>query len=371
MSRLALLIPDLEAGGAQRVMLILARKFASEGHQVDLVVLRASGPLQFEVPPNVSLIKLHAAPNHLGPLGFGLSSVRRLKAWLKCAQPDAMLSTISGANLAAIIARSLSGVPLRLVIRQSGSLRQSGSAFRHALLRLLYPYADAVIALTPAMANDIANKIRVPSTKVHCLVNPIDPTMLRNLSEAPIEHPWFDDQTCPVIIAVGRLVPEKDYQTLLHAFAILSAKVACRLFILGDGPEKSGLARLTHRLRIEHSVEFFGFDPNPWRWMARSKSFVLSSRFEGMPNSALEATFLGLPIVITDYDLSFELSTKDNVLVVPSGDPQSLADALEKSRTLPRIACNMSDLHAHAGDEYLRVLCDGIPQTAYLSKSHE
>jgi glycosyltransferase involved in cell wall biosynthesis len=341
MSRIALLIPDLEAGGAQRVMLILARKFVSEGHQVDLVVLRASGPLQSDVPPNVSLVKLNAAPNYLGALGFGLSSIRRLGAWLKRAHPDAMLSTISGTNLAAIIARRLSGLPVRLVIRQSGSVRQSGSTLRHALLRLLYPYADAVIALTPAMARDIANKLRVPSKKVHCLVNPIDPTMLLNLSEAPIGHPWFDDHACPVIIAVGRLVPEKDYETLLHAFAILAGKVACRLFIVGDGPEQSRLVRLAHELQIEHSVEFFGFDQNPWRWMARAKSFVLSSRFEGMPNSALEATFLGLPIVITDYDLSFELSTKSNVLVVPSGDPQSLADALEKSLTLPRIASNM------------------------------
>jgi hypothetical protein len=146
MSHIALLLPELEAGGAQRVMLLLAREFVARGHRVDLVLLQATGPLLDSLPDGVTLVDL-GARNHFGQMGFFFSSSFGLARWLRQERPDVLLSSITGANLAALFARKMVRASLRVVIREAVTLKNVGSTLRLGAMRWLYPQADAVIAV--------------------------------------------------------------------------------------------------------------------------------------------------------------------------------------------------------------------------------
>jgi glycosyltransferase involved in cell wall biosynthesis len=326
---IALLLPELEAGGAQRVMLLLAREFAARGHRVDLVLLHASGALLADVPADVRVVDLAARPLGLGQFGFSLSSVRRLAAWLRRTRPDAMLSTITGANLVAVLARRLARIPMRLAIREAVTLDNVTSPLRRRAMRWLYPQADAAIALSPVMADQLVRQLGVPPHRVRCIPNPVDALCVRERGRAPLAHPWLNDIQLKVVISAGRLIPQKDYPTLLRAFALLPEPSSARLIIVGEGPERPRLEALAAELGIADRIHLPGFDANPWRWMARADLFVLSSRWEGHPNALLEALALGLPAVITEYDASAaDLAAHFKLRSVPPVTPPALSRAL-------------------------------------------
>lgn len=357
MSHIALLLPELEAGGAQRVMLLLAREFAARGHRVDLVLLCAAGPLLSAVPEGVHRVDLAARSHGLGQLGFSLSSIWRLAAWMKQERPDAMLSTITGANLVGLVARKIAGVPLRLVIRETVTLNNVTSALRLWAMRWLYPQADAVIALSVVMAEELTQQLCVSTTRIHCIANPVDAAYVREQSRQPLTHPWLDDDGLRVVISAGRLVPQKDYPTLLRAFAMTTQEALARLIIVGEGPEHPILEQLMMELKIANRVHLVGFDPNPWRWMARADLFVLSSKFEGRPNALLEALAVGLPAVVTEYDASVrDMAQQYRFATVRIGDSATLARQIFKQLAKPReITMNVTHVEDTAAD-YLEAL---------------
>ncbi|WP_295590854.1 glycosyltransferase [uncultured Lamprocystis sp.] len=329
MSHLALLLPELEAGGAQRVMLHLAREFAARGHRVDLVLLTGKGPLVAAVPARVRLVDLQCRNLGLGALGFAFSCVNRLAHWLRSERPDAMLSTITGANLVALVARERAGVAMRLAIREAVTLSNTNSALRRWAMRRLYPRADAVIALSSYMAAELEVRLGLAPERVVCIPNPVDVHLVWAGARQPLVHPWLDTPNLRVVIAAGRLIRQKDHATLLRAFALLPTDAPARLLVIGEGPERLALERLAGSLGIAQRVQLVGFDPNPWRWMARADLFVLSSRWEGHPNSLLEALVLGLPAVVTAYDSSiFDLAARHGLALVPPADPARLAQMM-------------------------------------------
>ncbi len=346
MSRIALLLPDLEMGGAQRVMLLLAKNFSDRGYSVDLVLLSSSGPLFHDIPSGVNVVSL-STQGFLGKMGFVLSSVFRLSAWMKRTRPDVLLSTIVGANLVALLALKISGVPVRVVIREAVTLKNIDSAIRLRAMAWLYPQADAIIALTSFMKEELVAKIGVPPGQICCIANPVDVEFIRKQAQVPVDHPWLDDDQFQVVISVGRLIPQKDYATLLRAFALLPSNISARLIIVGEGPDRPMLERLSAELGVIERIQLIGFESNPWRWLARADLFVLSSQWEGHPNALLEALVLEMPVVVTKYDTSIE-SFFDDVpdypyRVVGVDDPQMLAVAItDMLANKPAAAANLS-----------------------------
>lgn len=332
---LALLLPELEAGGAQRVMLSMAGGLARRGHRVDLLVLAATGPLRDELPAAVRLVDLAVRGGDEGGTIFALRAVARLAGWLRHERPAALLSTISGTNLAAVLARALGSPSTRLVLREAVTLDNVVSPGRLRLMRWLYPRADCVVALSHHMAAQINRSLGVPLPRIRRIANPVDTARIHDLAARPLSHPWLMQPDARLIVGVGRLIPQKDFATLLRAFARLPA-AGVRLAIVGDGPERSDLARLAVELGLSDAVLFVGFDANPWRWMARAELLVSSSRWEGHPNVLLEALALGLPVVSTRYDPSAcelgELAGGIPVRLAEVGDVDGLsrqiADAL-------------------------------------------
>jgi len=326
MSHIAIFLPSLRGGGAERVMVTLANGFAARGHRVDLVLTRAEGPYLPEVAKEVRIVDLDK--------GRVLASLLPLASYLRRERPHAMLSVLNHANIIAILARKLARVRTRLVVSERNSL--AGLPLGLAgwiicgLMRLLYSAADGVVAVSQAMAEELVTKIGLSPTQVAAIPNPVDVASLAVLAQARPDHPWLAPGQPPVMLAVGRLEKQKDYPTLLEAFARLRSQREARLVILGEGSQRAVLDQRIARLGLAGLVELAGFKSNPFAWMAACDLFVLSSRYEGFPNVLVQAMACGTTVVSTDCPTG-----PDEILeggrwgrLVPVGDAEALAQAM-------------------------------------------
>lgn len=322
---IAIFLPSLRGGGAERVMVTLANGFAARGHRVDLVLARAEGPYLAEVAPNVRIVDLDR--------GRVLASLLPLAQYLRRERPDAMLSALNHANIIAVWARMLARVPVRLVVSERNSLTHF-TGFRArmflGLMRRAYHRADAVVSVTQAGAQQVIEMLGLPATKVTAIPNPVDVDQITQLAAERPDHHWLTPGQPPVVLAVGRLAEQKDYPTLLQAFAMLRKTTEAKLIILGEGHLRADLETRIDTLGLADDVDLVGFKPNPFGWMAACDVYVLSSRHEGFPNSLVQAMACGAKVVSTDCPTG-----PDEILengkwgrLVRVGDPYALADAL-------------------------------------------
>ncbi len=329
-ARLAIFVPDLVAGGAQRSMIKLASGLAERGRQVDLVLAHASGPFLSEAPDTVRLVDL-GAPRVL-------ASLPHLADYLRRERPAAMLSVLH-ANLVALWARRLTGIPHRLVVSERNMLSSEVQAYaadmRMRLIPLLtrrcYPWADAVVAVSWGVAADLVRYAQLSPRQVRVIYNPIITPGLRQKALEPLAHPWFIPGAPPVILAVGRLAEQKDFTTLIRAFAEVRRSRPARLLILGEGDERPLLEATAQQLDVQDDVGLPGFVPNPYPYMVRAGAFVLSSRWEGLPGVLIEALYCGAPLVSTDCPSGPReiLAGGRYGLLTPVGDATKLAGAID------------------------------------------
>ena len=332
----ALFLPSLRGGGAERVMVNLAGAFTKAGVKVDLVVAEAEGPYLAEVPPDVRLVDLRASR-----VAFSLPGLVR---YLREERPWTLVSAMDHANLIAIWARDLARVPVRIVVSVHNTLSRSLAQARNARarliplgIRLFYPRAEAVVAVSQGVAEDLARLTGLPRESIHVVYNPVLTPELFAKAEEPLDDPWFAPGEPPVILAVGRLTKQKDFQTLVRAFALVRKGRPARLMILGEGEERPGLEALVRDLDLTGDVALPGFVENPYKYMKRASVFVLSSRYEGLPTVLIEAMACGAPVVSTDCP-----SGPSEILeggkwgrLVPVGRADLLAQAIEDTLKMP------------------------------------
>ena len=154
------------------------------------------------------------------------------------------------------------------------------------LVPILYRYANKVIANSSELANDLEE---ITGREVQAIYNPTINSRLYELVKEDINEKWFGQVKRPIIIAVGRLSPQKDFETLIKAFAHLKETRDATLIILGDGKNRGGLNDLIIKYKIQSSVIMPGFVENPYKFMKFADLFVLSSVYEGLPNVLIEA----------------------------------------------------------------------------------
>lgn len=297
--RISLFLPSLRGGGAERVMLNLARGFAERGYEVDLVLAKAEGPYLSQVPDNIRVIDLKSPRV--------LYSLPGLIRYLRQERPHALLSALDHANVIALWAKKLSRVPTRVVVSVHSTISKASAnprSLREKLtplfIRIFYTWADAVVAVSRGVADDLIKLTKLPQEKVHIIYNPVVTSELFAKAEEPLDHPWFGPGEPPVILSVGRLTPAKDYSTLIRAFDLVRKEMPVRLMILGEGEERPKLEALIRELKLEKDVALPGFVDNPYKYMKHATVFVLSSQWEGLPTVLIEALALGVPVVSTD-----------------------------------------------------------------------
>lgn len=327
MKRFSFFVPSLGPGGVQRSMVILANGFASLGYRVDLVLCQAEGIFLPEVSEHVRVVELKARRI--------LHSVPELARYLRAKRPHALVAGMTHVNVAALAARQLSGVKTRIVatLHSDGRGQRPGSLQGRILSALAVPgyrLADRVVGVSEGVSDYASSRFRLPRSAVTTIYNPIDLEQIVRKADLPITTPWLSQTSGALLVAVGRLVQQKDFASLLHAVAETRRTQAVRLAILGDGPERGNLQALAQQLGIVRHVHFAGFDANPYNWMRRADVFVMSSVQEGLPTVLIEAMACGAHIVSTDCPSGpreILEGGKWGRLVAPS-DPAMLADAI-------------------------------------------
>jgi len=354
---IAIFLRALNGGGAERVMLTLAERFTERGHRVDVVILRSGEALDDLVPPRVRLIDLQppdcvTALHRLGdfpvddrravlPLlawkpRLQMACVAHLANYLRRERPDAMLSALRFNTLAAVWAGQLAGTGTRQIVSERNELSvevASSKRLRHLpdLIHRLYPRADGIIAVSRGVADDLAHTARIGRDRIATIPNPLDLERLQRSAASRTGHPWLETDSIPVILGIGRLDAQTDFETLIRAFSLLCAHRPCLLIILGEGTERPRLEGLVRELGLEHCVSLPGFVDAPAAYLARAALFVLTSRWEGLPNVMIEALGCGCPVVSTNCR-SGPSEILDNGKwgrLVPLGNPRWVAAAMQ------------------------------------------
>lgn len=325
----AVFLPSLAGGGAERAMAGVASGLAERGVPVTLVLGLATGPYLNLLHPAVEVVDLKSGSMAL--------ACPRLARHLRHARPGVLLSAMSHANVAAALAHRLAGSQARLVLSERVNL---SALFAHdhsrrmkltaALMRLTYPWADRVVAVSEGVAQDLHAHLSLRPEQVVVIHNPVVDAQLLQQAAAPPSHPWLAAPEMPVVLAAGRLTEQKDYPTLLRAFARLRQARHVRLLILGDGDLKATLLAQAQALGVAEDVSMPGFEPNPFAAMRAAQLFVLSSRYEGLPGVLIQAMACGARVVSTDCPSGPREVLQDGRWghLTPVGDAEALAAAM-------------------------------------------
>ena len=355
---IAILLKSLRGGGAERVMLTLAAEFARRGHRVELVLGRMRGPLLKGLPEGVGVRELEVcSPARLIhalmrlPQSTWKDSGRMLvqkapkivrtlpslEGYLRERRPDILLSTLPKANIVAAWACRLAATGTALVLREANqfsvALNPDNKFDRllPGLARRWYREADGIIAVSEGVRADLAAALAIPAREIVPVLNPVDVSRIQALcQQQPAEADAWPPAK-PFVLAVGKLAPQKDFDTLLRAFAQIRKQHPVGLVILGEGQEEGRLRSLAAELGIARHVQLPGHVSNPYPYMRQASLFVLSSAWEGCPNVLLEALACGSPIVSTDCPSGPKeiLANGKYGKLVPVRDETALASAME------------------------------------------
>jgi glycosyltransferase involved in cell wall biosynthesis len=326
--RLAVFLQDLNGGGAERVAVLLMNALA-RSNRVSLVLARREGPYLADLDPAIEVVDLGGVRTARG--------IWRLSRWLRARRPDVLMSHLTHVNVAAIAAAALAGTRTPVVAVEHNQIglnyarltsRVVKAAYRAT--RWAYPRAAAVVCVSDGVARAIAGFTGLARERFSVIANPVVTPELQRLAKEAPTHPWLREKTVPVVLGCGRLVEQKDFETLVRAFRGVREKRPARLLILGEGPLRAPLEALVGELGLSEDVALPGFDRNPFAAMRAADLFVLSSRWEGLPTVLIEALATGAPVVATDCPSGPMEVLRGGELgrLVPVGDAQALAQAI-------------------------------------------
>ena len=332
--KIALFVGSLEGGGAERAMLDIGRGLAQRGFVVDLVLMQATGAYVADAPDSVRVVAL----NTHGPL----ATLPALMHYLRRRRPSLLLSTLTTCNVTALLASVQLGRRLAVIVRVAVHFSTSYATltrrarFILTLERALWRFADAVVTNSCDVAADVKRVAPRISPRVRVIRNPVVWPDLPARAAEPVDHPWLSDHV-PVVLAAGRLHPNKDHATLLRAFALVVGERTARLVIIGEGMERDRLLALARELGIAGKFALPGFQRNPFAWMARAHVFVVSSIVEGAPNVLVQAMACGTTVVSTDCPGGNREILGDGAwgALTPVGDHAALAAAISKAMDNP------------------------------------
>ncbi len=345
-SKIAIFIPDLSGGGAERAMINLVVEFAKRGILIDLIVIESKGDYKNSLPKEIRLVPLLPQFFKYLPLSQ-LRLLRPLKyivtfpilvKYIKKRNIQILLTTLPMPNIISLIIKKYFVKNIILVTRLPNTFSSIVSTSKNWKIRLLIYIqrpllltANAIVVNSRDSAKNIKVHLSNVSHLVHIIYNPVTSPNITIQAKKSVNHPWIGSADFKIILSVNRLDPEKDLPTLLRAFAeIVKSKQSSRLIILGKGPEENKLKKIADKLGIRNTVDFVGFQQNPFSWMAKADVFVLSSLYEGLPNTLVEAMACGTPVVSTNCQTGPRETLKDGRLgrLVQVGNHKELASAI-------------------------------------------
>lgn len=335
--RICFLINSMEGGGAERAMANLLHHLLPRlpGRAVELVLLD-DRPVVQDLPAGLRVVTL-AGGGRIGGAAWAL-----WRHW-RSAPPQVCISYLARANVLNcwLALRFGHRAIISERVQTSAHLaRARGAAVLRRITAMSYRRAAVVVAVSRGVAADLEANFAVPAARIEVIGNPIDAAALAALAAQPPVLPPGFGLPGRYLLAVGRLVANKNFPMLLEAYALASPEA--ELVILGEGPERAALRAQIGRLGLAGRVHLPGFLPNPYPVMAEAEALVSCSNAEGFPNTLIEAMTLGLAVVATDCPsgpgevlrgaarpgLAPQESAQDGVLL-PCNDVPALVAALQ------------------------------------------
>lgn len=341
--KILFVLDSLGLGGAQSVILNILKYIDRNKFNAELALFTLEGDYMNNLPEDITYYDLNSVRTR-----YMIFSLIRLLREIK---PQIIFSTLLKVNAAINIAVKLAGVSPKVIIRSSNffsSKFRDEPFYTNILSRWANRNADSIVATTEEMRSDMYKNFSIPLNKIKVIYNPVDIKFIDEMSRKPIEDSSFEinsRKNSPLIISMGRLTDQKGYSYLLKAFQIVRSNLPAKLVILGRGDKKEELENLAGNLNIDKFVIFLGFQSNPYRLMARSDVFVLSSLWEGFPNALIEAMTCRVPVISTDCSSGPKeiITSGVNGLLVPVGNENILADAILRVLTDKKLSNKIAE----------------------------
>jgi len=332
--RIVFIIPNLGKGGAERVLANVIEDLDRRIFEISCVFYDSRHTYTIANDINIFTLSLMGSTNVIKKIYLSFARIIKIRNIINSQYPDVVVSFLPGVNLTAIAARMVSSHKHKLIISEHSipSLHLFGitNNFLKLLLRLLYNKADAIIAVSKGVKNDLIMNFGIDRNKIIVINNPINKERIQILSKEKIIELKLFDSPIPVIITAGSLTEAKGQEYLLRAFKIVRTTINCKLLILGEGHKEYVLKKIATRLGIINDITFMGFQSNPYKFIAHSSVFVLSSLWEGFSNVLVEAMACNVPVISTDCKSGPReiISHMSDGILVPVKNEQKLAEAI-------------------------------------------
>lgn len=326
----AFILPNMGAGGTERVTLDLMAGFLAREARVDLVLMERSGEFLELVPTGVRVIELGASRLR--------QAIAPLRRYFRSERPDVALAAMWPLTTATLLAAAGLRKRPRIVLADHAPLLDQYSESRatlaslRATVRLSYRFADAIVCASEGLAGEMAALAGLPRDRVWTIYNPI-PEPPRSAADA---SPW-PAGTGKRLLSAGRLKPVKNFALLIEAFAPIAAEQDATLAILGEGEERAALEAQVARLGLQGRVLLPGYTATPGDWYRDADLFALASDYEGLGNVMVEAMHFGAAVVATDcrYGPREVLEGGRWGRLVPCGDATALTEAMRAALADP------------------------------------
>lgn len=360
---IAILLPDLRGGGAERLHVHLANDWAGRGLKVEFALMCKEGDL------------LQSLDHRVGVRNLDVARIRSLflplVRYFRTVRPSIVIAAMWPLTSIAIAAWRMAGRPGRLFVSDHSQL--SISAVREMgipqwlignAIRFTYPLASGVVAVSKGVKADLRSLGRLDSSVVRVIYNPTAVGIPFERGGESERAALWGTATARNILSVGTLKAQKDHATLIRAFAMLPPECDARLTILGEGSLRRDLEQLIRDLKLQDRVRLAGFVLDPYPWYRTADLFVLSSRWEGFGNVIVEALECGVPVVSTDCASGPAEILEDGRYgrLVPVQDPAAMASAIVASLAeqpdVERLRSRARDFSVSTiSDQYLDYLC--------------
>lgn len=332
--QIAFFINSMSGGGAEKVVQLLTEQLIKD-KESDIILILLENKITYQLPKNIKIIHLFSHLDNCLQKFIGLlyGSIK-LKSIIKRYKVQIIISSLERSNFINVITKFI-GSPHKAIISEhtNPEYTYGGRTLKNSivifLLKLLYSKADRIIAVSNGVKKTLIKVFKIDEGKIQVIYNPCDINKIKKLSMEKVEYPWFGEKI-PIIITVGRLTKPKGQWHLIQAFAEVKRKIKSRLLIIGEGELKNQLMLLAKDLSIDKDVAFLGWQKNPYKYMAKSSIFVLTSLWESFGIVLVEAISCGLPIVSFDCENGPREILKNGKygMLIPAGNKIALTNAI-------------------------------------------
>jgi glycosyltransferase involved in cell wall biosynthesis len=333
--KITLVISSLSCGGAERVLVLLAKGFTERGYEVSVVTLSGKDTDFYKLPEGVSRLALaimKKSPTPFHSLWNNLTRCLILRQEIQATQPDVVISFMTHINILTLLSLIKTSYPVIVTEHCDPTMSSYGKKIEKLRI-FIYPKAAKLVSVSKGVD---AYFDWLPKRKKSVIYNPL--VLIENEQEQPDFLECFDPNK-QWIVSMGRLNNQKGFDLLLSAFSKIADRYPdWNLLILGEGEIRQQLEKIRDDLGLANRAILPGNISNPFPTLRRAQLFVMASRFEGFPMVHGEAMACGLPIISTDCPSGPREIIRNSLdgILVPNGDVSALATAMERLMSDPQ-----------------------------------